>query len=141
MKTFNKITIILYKLSFIILSILIIYAIILDIIGIELRDYFSSTFNIISWTFSISMGLLLPYIATTLFSKSTDILIKELFELTEQPLFIEYYSHTSCDMYKIKTNKKYHYKDTLVLCPVSNGINKSLKAAIKYIKFNKVDID
>jgi len=59
--------------------------------------------------------------------------IKKLLALTNEFLFIEYYSHTNCAMYKIK-NEHTHFKESIyVLCPVSEGIRKAINLAIKQI--------
>ena len=43
----------------------------------------------------------------------------------KNPLFIEYYSHTQCDCYKIDLPWTRYAKDTLVLCAVEEGIEKA----------------
>ncbi len=49
------------------------------------------------------------------------------------PIFIEYYSHESCDCYKI-LDPWGKYKETkVVLCPVRDGIEKARKIAKKYL--------
>lgn len=64
--------------------------------------------------------------------------INELRKYTENFLFIEYYSHTQCEMYKI-LNPYTHYKqDKVVLCPVEDGIAKALDKAIKHIAEQKI---
>jgi hypothetical protein len=67
--------------------------------------------------------------------------IDELRDVTSNFLFIEYYSHTQCDMWKIM-NEYTHYKsDKLVLCQVDEGIEKALDLAIKEISSRKVAAD
>ena len=40
----------------------------------------------------------------------------------KNPIFIEYYSHTKCDCYKIHDPWTLYRSDTIVLCPVSKGL-------------------
>ena len=63
--------------------------------------------------------------------------IKKLRELTEEFLLVEYYSHTNCDMFKIKNVYTRYNEDKQVLCPLSDGIDKALDLAIEYISENK----
>lgn len=59
--------------------------------------------------------------------------IVELRKLTDRFLFIDYYSHERCDMYKINNEYTKYRLDTRVLCPVSDGIEKALDLAIAEI--------
>lgn len=57
--------------------------------------------------------------------------INNLRNLTNEFLFIDYYSHASCDMYKIKNIYTVYGSETFVLNPVEEGIEKSLDMAIE----------
>ena len=57
--------------------------------------------------------------------------INILRNLTTEFLFIGYYSHTSCDMYKIKNIYTLYGNDIFVLNPVEEGFEKSLDVAIE----------
>ena len=47
--------------------------------------------------------------------------------------FIEYYSHTGCNMYKIENVYSNYSSEILVLSPVSEGFEKALDLAIEQI--------
>lgn len=49
------------------------------------------------------------------------------------PIYIQHYSHTGCDCYKIDVPWTEYRKDTLVLCKVSDGIEKAKKLAEKIL--------
>jgi hypothetical protein len=66
--------------------------------------------------------------------KRIDRKVETLRKLTCNFLFIEYYTHTGCDMYKIKNEWTRYSEDKLVLCPVSEGIEKALDLAIIAVK-------
>ena len=59
--------------------------------------------------------------------------INKLRYVTSNFLFIEYYSHNQCDMWKIKNEYTHYASSKLVLCPVYEGIEKALDLAIKNI--------
>jgi len=59
--------------------------------------------------------------------------ILKLMGLTSNFLFIEFYSHEDCDMYKILNEYTGYREDKLVLCKVSDGIEMALDLAIEYI--------
>ncbi len=59
--------------------------------------------------------------------------IKQLREITSNFLFIEYYSHTDCDMYKILSEFTKYNEEKLALSPVDDGIEKALDLAIEHI--------
>lgn len=65
--------------------------------------------------------------------KTIDEKIKELRGLTHEFLTIEYYSHTKCDMYKIKNIYTKYNEDKIVLGAVSDGIENSIDIAIRVI--------
>lgn len=69
--------------------------------------------------------------------------INELRKLTNNFLFIEYYSHEECEMYKILNEYTKYNEEKLVLCRVSEGIENALDLAIEHIgnakkEFNNV---
>jgi len=70
---------------------------------------------------------------------SIDNKIKELRELTDKFIFIEYYSHTECDMYKIYNEFTRYNSDKLVLCSVTDGFEKALDVAIEHISKYKLE--
>lgn len=59
--------------------------------------------------------------------------ILQLRNLTDKFLFIEFYSHENCDMFKIINEYTDYKEDKIVLCKLSEGIEKALDLAIKYI--------
>ena len=63
--------------------------------------------------------------------------IKVLRSLTNNFPFIEYYSHTSCDMYKILNEHTRYNEHKFVLCPVEDGFEKALECAIAIITEEK----
>jgi len=62
-----------------------------------------------------------------------DIKIDELRGHTSEFPYIEYYSHTNENMYKIRNEFTSLREDTLVLCSVSEGFEKALDLAITAI--------
>lgn len=64
-----------------------------------------------------------------------DELVDKLVSLMHQVPFIEYYSHTQCDMYKIKNIFTDYHSEIIVLSPVSEGYTKAVESAIEW--FNK----
>lgn len=74
--------------------------------------------------------------------KTLDEKIIKLFTLTNNFLYVDYYSHTNDYMYKIENEYTNFNKDILVLNSVSDGFEKSLDLAIENIakckeEFNK----
>lgn len=67
--------------------------------------------------------------------------ILQLRELTSNFLFIEYYTHTSCDMYKILNEFTKYKTDKLVLCKVTDGIEKALDLALIHITKRKAEFE
>ncbi len=59
--------------------------------------------------------------------------IKQLRGITSNFLFIEYYSHSKCDEYKILNEFTEFGEDKCVLCPVDEGIEKALDLAIDFL--------
>lgn len=66
-----------------------------------------------------------------------DTKINQLLELSDEFLFIEYYTHTNCKMYKIKNIYTKYKEEKIVLSPVSEGIEKALNLAIEQITLFK----
>jgi hypothetical protein len=48
--------------------------------------------------------------------------------------FIEYYSHTGCDMYKSYNYVTKYAHDKIVLSEVTNGFSQAVENAIEFIK-------
>ena len=72
--------------------------------------------------------------------KITDMIdakIKELREITSNWLIVEFYTHTNADMYKIKNEFTNHNEEKLVLCEVTDGIEKALDLAIELLSKKK----
>ena len=63
--------------------------------------------------------------------------IKQLLEITDNFLFIEYYSHTGEKMYKINNQFTHYREEKLVLCSVNDGIEEALDLAIEHIAKKK----
>lgn len=59
--------------------------------------------------------------------------INELLEITDNFLFLEYYSHTGKEMWKINNQFTHYNTDTLVLCERKEGIERALDLAIEFI--------
>jgi len=70
--------------------------------------------------------------------KTIDDKISELIELNNEFLLIEYYSHTQCEMYKIRNVYTEFKEEKIVLCPISDGIEKALDIAISEINKSKI---
>lgn len=64
--------------------------------------------------------------------------IDKLRSITSNFLFIEFYSHTNCDMYKIYNEYTKYNKEKYVLCSVEEGIEKALDMAFEYITNAKI---
>lgn len=64
---------------------------------------------------------------------AVDVKIEELLKITDEFIFPAYYSHTDCIMWKIENVYTKWGGETLVLCPVSEGIEKALDLAIEHI--------
>jgi len=73
--------------------------------------------------------------------KRIDKKVKVLQKLTENFLFIEFYSHTGCDMYKIMNEYTDFKENKCVLSPISEGIEKALDLAIETITECKAEYD
>lgn len=66
--------------------------------------------------------------------------IKQLMELSSQFIFIEYYYHTDCYMYKIINDYTNYREDKIVvLCSLDNGFERALDLAIDYITTAKTN--
>ena len=69
--------------------------------------------------------------------------IAELQKITFNFPFIQYYSHTECDMYKILNEYTNYKEEKLVLCKVSEGFERALDLAIEelklVLKYNHID--
>jgi len=63
--------------------------------------------------------------------------IEQLTKLTDNFLFIEYYTHTGCDMYKILCEYTKYKELKFPLFPISEGFEKSLDKAILLIENEK----
>jgi hypothetical protein len=67
------------------------------------------------------------------YKKNIDLTFNELQRLTENQIFVEYYIHTGCMMFKIINEYTEYKEDKVCLCSISEGYEKALKLAIKYI--------
>jgi hypothetical protein len=65
--------------------------------------------------------------------------IEKLMDLSIGFIFIEHYSHTNQPMYKILNPYTHYREDKLVLCPVSEGIEKAIDLAYEHIKQKRED--
>lgn len=65
--------------------------------------------------------------------------IKQLREITTEQPFIEYYTHSGCEMWKINNEFTNYNQDKLVLCSVEEGFEKALDIAITYIDKAKTE--
>lgn len=70
-----------------------------------------------------------------------DAKIKKLREITSNFLYIEYYAHTHCDMWKINNEYTKFRLGKLVLCSLDEGIEKALDLAISGILARKLEWD
>ena|SRR5690348_14219459 len=61
---------------------------------------------------------------------AVDVKIAELLQISDEFIFPAYYSHTGCVMWKIENVYTKWGGETLVLSPVSEGIEKALDIAI-----------
>ncbi len=68
---------------------------------------------------------------------SIDDKVKKLVGLTNEFIFVEYYSHTNKDMWKIMNEYTPFASDKLVLCEFDDGIEKALDIAIVEIEKRK----
>jgi hypothetical protein len=65
--------------------------------------------------------------------------IKELILLNGKFVYPEYYTHTNSFMWKIENTYTPFEKDVLVLCPLSDGIERAIDLAIRQIlEFKKI---
>ena len=69
-----------------------------------------------------------------------DELVNELISLMHAVPFIEHYSHTNCDMYKINNMYTNYNNDKWVLSPVSEGFTHAVQLAIETFKKERPDI-
>ena len=69
--------------------------------------------------------------------EAIDSKIQKLRKLTNEFIFIEYYSHEDSDCYKIKNEFTKYGDNTIVLCKVSDGISRAIDNAIKIIGHNR----
>ena len=65
--------------------------------------------------------------------KTVDVKIDKLLKITEEFLFPESYSHTGKTMWKISNPYTKWGAETIVLCPVDEGIEKALDLAIDHL--------
>ena len=65
--------------------------------------------------------------------------IKQLREITTEQPFIEFYTHSECEMWKINNEFTNYNQDKLVLCTVEEGFEKALDIAITYIDKAKTE--
>jgi len=64
--------------------------------------------------------------------------IKQLRAITSNFIFVEFYLHTNCEMWKIMNEYTNYNQDKLVLCPLDEGIEKALDLAIEHIGKRKL---
>ena len=57
--------------------------------------------------------------------------ISQLLAISDEFIFPAYYTHTHCKMWKISNPYTSYGSETLVLCEVSEGIEKALDLAIE----------
>lgn len=72
---------------------------------------------------------------------SIDEKIAKLREITDNFLFIEYYSHENCYMYKILNEFTKYQQDKIVLSSIEDGIEKALDLAIEHIPKMKLSFE
>jgi len=53
---------------------------------------------------------------------------------TNNPIYVDYYSHEGCSCYKIDLPWTSYKKDTMVLCPTKDGYKKAQSIARKVIR-------
>jgi hypothetical protein len=63
--------------------------------------------------------------------------IQELREITDEFPFIEYYSHTKSDCYKILNEFTDFREDKIVLCDVNQGFYKAVDIAVTALRQRK----
>lgn len=63
--------------------------------------------------------------------------IKQLRKITTELPYIEFYTHSGCEMWKINNEFTNYNQDKLVLCTVEEGFEKALDFAISFISENK----
>lgn len=73
-----------------------------------------------------------PLAATPLLA-AVDAKVAELLKITDEFIFPAYYSHTGKTMWKIENIYTKWGGETLVLCPLDEGIEKALDLAIEHI--------
>ena len=66
--------------------------------------------------------------------KTLDEKIKELVSLDSGFIYVEWYAHTNCLMYKISNAYTDFMEDKHVLCPLDDGIEKAVDLAIPIIE-------
>lgn len=67
--------------------------------------------------------------------------IKLLRTITTNFLFIEYYSHQDCEMWKILNEFTNFNTEKIVLCPLEEGIEKALDLAITHLSEIKITFE
>jgi hypothetical protein len=72
-----------------------------------------------------------------MYNRKIDRKIDILLSITSNFIFVEFYSHTQSNMYKIINQFSKLAEDKIVLCPVSDGIEKALDLAIEQISKSK----
>lgn len=68
-----------------------------------------------------------------------DELIKTLYDLCGNMVFLEFYSHDDCACWKILNPFTNYGEHKIVLCRMDEGIEKALTVAIQVINFNKME--
>ena len=68
---------------------------------------------------------------------AVDVKIAELLKITDEFIFPAHYSHTECLMWKIENVFTKWGGETLVLCPIDEGIEKALDLAIEHISLRR----
>lgn len=72
---------------------------------------------------------------------SIDAKIKELLDITNEFLFVEYYPHSRRIEFKILNEYTKYGEEKLVLCPVEDGIERALDIAIEQITKGKAKFE
>ena len=67
--------------------------------------------------------------------------IKQLKTITSNLPFVEYYSHTNCEMWKILNEYTTYRKDKFVLCKFDEGFEMALDLAIEHIGKKKLEFE
>lgn len=60
--------------------------------------------------------------------------IRKLRSLTDKFIFIEYYSHLNCDVYKIENQYTKFAEEKIVLCRLQDGIETAIDKAVDVIQ-------